>query len=169
MSTSQRDPAKVDDVRGLIAPTVFGNLLLPAAAVAEVVSYSGGDVRPHQGGSQWLVTDLEWLGQWVPLVDLGPAAPDDIQDKPVIGTRRRRPCALVCFTPNGNPAVPYIAILTTDSPRLVRLTSADLAQAPNTRTIPLAHFTLDYRGSPAWVPDLDLIEREALLRAPSTT
>lgn len=169
MTMLQRGPDKIDGVRGLIAPTTLGDLLLPAAAVAEVVSYTGGDVRPHQGGSQWLVTDLNWLDQWVPLVDLS-AAQDDRQDESTTGTRRRRrPCVLVCFTPNGNPAVPYLAILTADSPRLVRLTAADLAEAANPQTIPLALFALEYRGRPAWVPDLDLIERETLLQVPAST
>ncbi len=162
MSLRTRGPVGADELRVLVAPTALGDLLLPSAAVAEVVSYAG-EARMRQGGPAWLVGDLDWRGQRVPLVDLGPTAEADLPSRGPTGSRRQRPCALICFSPSGNRALPYIAILVADSPRLVRLGAADLHEAVDPPPRPFALYALAYQGRPAWVPDLDLVERQGLL------
>jgi hypothetical protein len=75
---------------------------------------------------------------------------------------RSRPCVLIAFSPNGNRALPYFGFLVADSPHLVRVHAADLApeKVPQTRSFVL--HALEFQGRPAWVPDLDEVERQLL-------
>ena len=164
MTLRSGDPGPAAEVRGLIAPTALGDLLLPTAAVAEVVAYAG-EAHTRKGGPEWLAGNLDWRGQQVPLIDLGADAHGGTAQGDA-GPRRRHPCALICFTPSGNRALPYLAFLVADSPRLIRIRADDLTQATS---LPKRLFTLhalEYRGRPAWVPDFDRIEQQWLLLAP---
>jgi len=150
------------EVRGLVAPTADGILVLPMGAVAEIVTYDGQGA-PHPGGPEWLLGDFPWRGQRVPLIDLGsPTTSASFAGD--AAQRRLRPSALVCFTPNGNQALPYIALLLADTPRLVRLRAADLSESARAPEGLFVLYHLEYLGRPAWVPDLDQIERELMLQ-----
>ena len=123
MSARLRDAGHAGDVRALIAPTPRGNLLLPTAGVAEVVAYSG-DVRMRRGEPAWFLGQLDWRGQRPPLIDLG-ALGEDSSVPDEARSRWRRPCVLISFSLNGNPALPYVGFLVADSPRLVRIRPAE--------------------------------------------
>jgi chemosensory pili system protein ChpC len=148
------------EVRGLVAPTACGDLILPTAAVAEVVAYAG-EARVRPSAPDWLLGDLEWRGQRVPLIDLG--RPPEWANPEVEPARRRQHCsALICHTPSGNRTLPYVGLLVAAAPRLVRLRAADLTPAADDAQRPFALCHLEYLGSPAWIPDLDRVEREGL-------
>jgi chemosensory pili system protein ChpC len=160
MTTRLRSVAPAAEVRGLIAPTTQGSLLLPSAAVAEVVAYSG-DVRVHKAGPPWFLGQLDWRGQRAPLIDLGIAG-GDMAPTGDARARWRRPCVLVCFSLNGNRALPYIGFLVADSPRLVRIRPGDLVQQDIPEKVPLVLYGVELQGRSAWVPDLDDVESQVL-------
>jgi chemosensory pili system protein ChpC len=160
MSARLRGAAQAGEVRGLIAPTTQGNLLLPTAAVAEVVAYSG-DVRVRKGEPAWFLGELDWRGQRPPLIDLGTVG----EQGPMSGdaqARWRRPCVLMSFSLNGNAALPYVGFLVTDSPRLVRIRSGDLLPQETSEKHPLVLYAVELQGRSAWIPDLDEVERQVL-------
>jgi chemosensory pili system protein ChpC len=150
------------EVRGIVAPTTDGILLLPMGAVAEIVTYDGQQV-PKPGVPEWLLGELPWRGQKVPLINVASSA-KSASFAGDAGQRRRHPSALVCFTPNGNQALPYIALLLADTPRLVRLRSSDLAESAQAPDGLFVLYRLQCLGQPAWVPDFDEIERELMLQ-----
>lgn len=163
MSAQPRGAAQTGQVRGLLAPTGYGDdLLLPTTAVAEVVAY-GGEARTRKAGPAWLVGDLDWRGQRVPLIDLGTAPEDEAIPRSDTDIRRRRPCVLICFTPSGNKALSYIGFLLAGLPRLVRFGAEDLVPAKHSMKRPFFLCALELQGRPAWVPDLDEAERQGLL------
>jgi chemosensory pili system protein ChpC len=160
MSARLRGAAQAGEVRGLIAPTTQGNLLLPTAAVAEVVAYSG-DVRVRKGEPAWFLGELDWRGQRPPLIDLGALG----GDKAVPGDTRapwRRPCVLVSFSLNGNKDLPYVGFLVSDSPRLVRIRPGDLLSQETSEKHALVLYAVELQGRSAWIPDLDEVERQVL-------
>jgi chemosensory pili system protein ChpC len=160
MSARVRGVAHAGEVRGLIAPTTQGNLLLPTAAVAEVVAYSG-DVRVRKGEPAWFLGELDWRGQRPPLIDLGALG----GDKAVPGDTRapwRRPCVLVSFSLNGNKDLPYVGFLVADSPRLVRIRPGDLLSQETSEKHALVLYAVELQGRSAWIPDLDEVERQVL-------
>ena len=160
MSARLRGAAQAGEVRGLIAPTTQGNLLLPTAAVAEVVAYSG-DVRVRKGEPAWFLGELDWRGQRPPLIDLGALG----GGKAVPGDTRapwRRPCVLVSFSLNGNKDLPYVGFLVSDSPRLVRIRPGDLLSQETSEKHALVLYAVELQGRSAWIPDLDEVERQVL-------
>jgi chemosensory pili system protein ChpC len=160
----QTDPRTQPELRSLVAPTGVGDLILPAGAVAEVVAYDG-EIGARPGGVDWLLGRLQWRNHRVPVMDLGRSR-EVLDSGTASGYRRRHPSALICVTPSGNQALPYVGLLVAATPRLVRLRAADIepAAAGPERVFTLYH--LEYLGQPAWVPDLDRIEREVLALGP---
>jgi len=150
------------EVRSLLAPTAQGNLLLPAAAVAEVVAYSG-DVRSRDGGPPWFAGVLDWRGQRPPLILLGMVGEQGVSDSV---RRWRRPCVLVAFSPNGNPDLPYMGFLVADSPRLLRLRPGDLTASAAVERPPLVLCAVELQERSAWIPDLDEAERQLVALNP---
>ncbi len=168
MSARLQSAAHAAEVRGLIAPTRNGNLLLPSAAVAEVVTYSG-DVRVREGGPEWFLGVLDWRGLRPPLIDLG-ALGGDAPMPADARTRWRRPCVLVSFSLTGNQALPYVGFLVADSPHLVRIHPGDLVTKRNSASPRLVLYAAELQGDPVWIPDLDEVERQVLrLSAESDT
>jgi chemosensory pili system protein ChpC len=147
------------ELRCLVAPTAQGDLVLPTSAVAEVVAH-GGEARIRKGSPEWLMGDLKWRDLRVPLIDLGAQAH---MPAPAAGTRRPHPYALICFTPSGNQALPYIAFLVAGLPRQARIHREDLVPATNPTARPFLLYALELQGRPAWIPDLDALERQGLV------
>lgn len=160
MSARAQSAGPAGEIRGLMAPTAQGEMLLPSTAVAEVVAYSG-EARSRSVGPPWFVGELDWRGQRVPVVDPGRVV-DGVPRTGSPGLRRSRPCVLIAFSPNGNRALPYFGFLVADSPHLVRVHAADLAPEKVPQTRPFVLYALEFQGRPAWVPDLDEVERQLL-------
>jgi chemosensory pili system protein ChpC len=80
-------------------------------------------------------------------------------DDVIRGSRAR---VVICFTPSGNSALPYIGILAIGPPRLARLTEQVLEPVPKTVDNPFVLHELIYSQEPAWIPDMDAIERAVL-------
>jgi len=144
-----------DTLTGIVLRDANVNLLLPNSAVAEILTYRRPD--PVKGTAAWLLGVLDWRDNLVPMISLGAAQtgrkPEDIG---------RRASIAVCYTPSGNPDLPYVAMLATDTPRLVNFRAANMKPASATRTNPFFLHPLIYDKQPAWIPDIDAIERAVL-------
>ncbi len=142
------------EVRGIVLPTGAADLLMPNAAVVEVIAYC--DPEPYPSAPGWLLGAVYWRGRDVPLVSLaaagtGAAAP-----------RLPRARLVICYTPSGNSALPYVGILTVTPPRLARLSAEMLEPAQMDPDNPFVLHALTYAEQPAWIPDMDAIERAVL-------
>jgi chemosensory pili system protein ChpC len=146
------------ELRGLVAATGAGDLLLPTSAVAEVVAY-GGEAGSRTGEPVWLIGELKWRDRQVPLIDV---VPHEVGLARAPVDRHRRPHVLVCFTPSGNRALPYVGLLVSGLPRLIRIRIDDLIPTADATARPFALCALEFQGRPAWVPDLDEVERQGL-------
>lgn len=136
----------------LLAPCGERQLVLPGGMVAEIVSVQG--LEPALDGSPaWFLGRIPWRGRSVPVVRIA----DDPEMAPA---RAERAHLVVCFTPNGNPRLPYLAVETRGLPRLERVTAEALTVEEDDHPFALAALRLN--GRPALLPDLDALE-EALL------
>jgi chemosensory pili system protein ChpC len=145
------------EIRGVLLPIQSGQLLLPNASVSEVASYL--PPREAKGAPDWLLGHFSWRQLEVPLVSYERLLGFDMEP---VGHRAR---VVVCKTLNGNAEIPFIGILLSAVPHLVRLTEEgissvegeDLQEKMIARTVMINDLQ-------AWIPDLDGLER-ALQRA----
>lgn len=139
------------EVRGVLLPLRQGQLLLPNAAVCEVVSYRQPD--PVEGAApDWVLGRFSWRNHAMPLVSYETLLE---QEPGEIGHRAR---VAICNTLNGDPLMPYIGILLNSAPHLVRITGEMIeaqAETPEPRMVKAA---VSVSGVAALIPDLDALE-----------
>lgn len=149
-----QDLTPVQEIRGVLLPVGPRLLVLPNAVVAEILSFQS--LVRETGKPDWWLGHLEWRGQQVPVVSFGMALGLSVTSPS--GKQRRR--IVILNSPGGGAEMPYLGLHTLGVARLVRLTSASLApdhaDAPGS---PLIRASLIVGGLPAWIPDLDQLER----------
>lgn len=159
MSTTQ--DSAIHEIRGVLIHVQGESLLLPNAAVAEVLSFSAPD--PVEGAPDWLLGNLRWRGWQMPLVAFSRMA-GIAEEQGGLGSK-----VVVLKALGGNPKAPYFAMLTQGFPRLVTVPRDELLPQDDGEPLPdgaLARVML--REDSALVPDLARIEariRESLQQA----
>lgn len=110
-----------DAIHCLLISISDETILLPNAAVAEVIGYTKPE--PLDGSPNWFLGRVAWRERLVPLISLEIAtlAADSANLKQG-GTR-----IAVLNTLNANPNVPYIGIVSQGIPRLNVIHSADIS------------------------------------------
>lgn len=140
------------DVRGVLIQLVGSRLLLPNAAIAEVMSYAPPE--PVADAPDWLLGRIRWRGWQLPLIAFARmAALGD--ETGGLGSK-----VVVLKSLAGDAKAPYFAILTQGFPRLVTVSRAGLLVDTDTGELPVgvqARVTLN--EDDAFVPDLQVIER----------
>ena len=140
------------EIRGLLVPLSGAQLLLPNAMVAEVVNYQAP--QPIDDVPGWLKGYVGWRGEIVPLVSverlLGLA-------ETAAGHRAR---IVVCTALERNARLSYVGLMARAIPRLIRVTSSNLAAVDGDTQVfgILARLTVD--GEPAVMLDVDGLESE---------
>jgi chemosensory pili system protein ChpC len=106
------------DIRGVLIQVAGGKLLLPNAAIAEVLSFA--DPEPVADAPPWLLGHIRWRGWQVPLVAFSRLA--GISDeRGGLGSR-----VIVLKALGGDAHMPFFAVLTEGFPRLVTVSAAAL-------------------------------------------
>jgi chemosensory pili system protein ChpC len=157
MSGARRHP---EEIRSIVLATGVADLLLPNVAVAEIIGYT--DPAPYASAPPWLLGSVSWRGFPVPLVSLAMA-----NEQPIEVVQSRRPRIVICYTPSGNKALPYVGIVAAESPRLARLSPEVLEPTQVPAENPFVLHSLIYAETLAWIPDMDAIER-AVIEAKQT-
>ncbi len=143
------------DVRSVLLPLDEGVLLLPNAAVSEVIGYQNPEpLKDKPGVPEWLQGMLSWRERNVPLISFESAIG---QPKGEVGHRAR---IAICNTLNGNSEVPFVAIQLKSAPHLVRATEESVGPVESpSKTSDMILTSVSVNGEEAWVPDLDHLER----------
>lgn len=144
-----------EEVSGVVIPTGAADLLLPNAAVAEVTGYQDPTLLPS--APDWLLGMVTWRGCNVPLVSLRRA---DVA--PEQGAHGQRAYLIICYTPSGNAALPYVGIRADGPPRLARLTAQTLVPAQIEIGNLFVLHGLIHAERPAFIPDMDAVELAVL-------
>lgn len=140
------------EIRCVLIPSAGVRLLLPNAAVAEVITLTG--VEPVPDSPAWLIGRIAWRGWRIPLVrfDHVAALPDDAPPQAA------RVAVLKAL---GNTAeLPYIAVLTHGFPRLTTLNAELLLPTHDGHDLPFGvRARVLVRDDTAIIPDLEALER----------
>ena len=138
------------EIRGVLLPVASRPLLLPNAAVAEVIAFqepeADGRVEPGWMGM------LDWRGQRLPVVSFAGL----LGESQTRGGGRER---IVVLNALGGTPLDYMGLHVLAPPRLARITRDSLE--PDPEGMPdsdLVAAALVFDGQPAWIPDLDRIE-----------
>ena len=139
-------------------PLRGGRLLLPNAAVAEIIGYrepSGADP-----GLPWWRGEVTWRQRQVPVIDF-----ERLLGRPEQAASIRRRIA-ICYTGDAADATPLLGIIAEGIPRLLRL-RADVIQDA---TQPLdkdsaVRMTIRVDNEDFLVPDIDRILSDTAARA----
>ena len=152
---------QTEDIRGVLIQVTGARLLMPNAAIAEVLSYADPD--PIEGAPDWLLGNVRWRGWQLPLVAF--ARLTGIADEqPGLGNKM-----IVLKAFGGQGKLPFFAVLTQGFPRLVTVSQSSLAALEPEGELPagvLGHVQL--KDDPALLPDVGRLESlidEALAQA----
>lgn len=144
---------QVVEIRGVLLPLHSGQLLLPNASVSEVAGFH--PPNPVSDAPDWLLGMLDWRQYQIPviafdaLVETGPAEP------------AQRARLAVCNTVGGNPKRPFIGIVLTAMPRLVKVTEDVIMPMAKPQEMgPAVKRQVLINGEEAWIPDLNALEWE---------
>ena len=143
------------EIRCVLVPVGNLRLLLPNATIAEVVTQSKPE--PVDGAPDWLLGRIAWRGWRVPLVSFTRLAGTEEGDAE-LSVR-----VAVLKALGGNPALPFIAVLTQGFPRLTTLNAELIIPTHDGSALPpgvRAHVLV--RDDVAMIPDLEWLEAELL-------
>lgn len=139
-------------IRGVLIQVAGTRLLLPNAAIAEVLSYPTPE--PVPGAPDWLLGRIRWRGWRLPLVAFSRFAGIS-EEQGGLGSK-----VIVLKAMGGDSKRPYFAVLTQGFPRLVTVTDAALSRLDESGDeLPdgvLSRVRLN--DDEAVVPDLDDLE-----------
>ncbi|GAB4345941.1 MAG: hypothetical protein Kow006_03740 [Gammaproteobacteria bacterium] len=140
----------VSAIRSLLIPLEGEYLLVPNAAVAEILTYRESREVPES--PEWFVGMLSWRNQTIPVISFevvkGGRAPK-------VNPRSR---LAVFNTVGANPAyLRFYAMVTQGFPSLINIDKSSIAPLEGERFDGVASQVL-VAGRPASIPDLDYIE-----------
>ena len=141
------------EIRGLLIPLERYSLLLPNAAVAEIIDYR--ELQPAGGLPQCVAGVIEWRHRKLPVIQFERL----LGLSQVQASQRRR--IMACHSLQAKAQRPFIGILSRAIPRLVRVTRDQLQGeplAPELADAPIAA-ALRFDGQPALIPDLTRLEQ----------
>ena len=135
----------------MLIPLHEGRLLLPNAAVAEVIGYREPEPARHPGG--WLQGMVGWRQRQIPVIDF-----ERLLGRPehAAGIRQR---IAVCYAPQPDSEWPMLGLVAQGIPRLLRVSRPiiESAAAGEAGALPV-FMTLSIGGEKLLVPDLGYIQ-----------
>ncbi|MDQ0011271.1 chemosensory pili system protein ChpC [Luteibacter jiangsuensis] len=139
------------EIRCVLIPSGGVRLLLPNAAVAEVITLAG--VEPVADAPAWLLGRIAWRGWSIPLVNFDHVA-SLADDAPPQASR-----VAVLKAVGHRPDMPYIAVLTHGFPRLTTLNAELLLPTHDGHELPFGvRARVLVRDDTAVIPDLEQLE-----------
>lgn len=139
-------------IDSLLIPLGRTNLLLPQAAVAEVVAPQ--PVRRLEQAAPWLVGVFEWRREQVPLISL------ELMCSAAQGQEQRPSRYIVLYGVEGYPGLAFYAVESYGLPRSMKLVPESLLKREGGDfdcDIVAEHVLADDQG--AFIPDTGVIER----------
>ncbi len=141
----------INEIRGVMIPVTGANVVLPNAAIAEVVSHSPPGRMPCE--QNWILGFINWRGWQVPMFSFSIMAGLAEEEKDVTA----RVAVLKALT--GSTNMPFFAMLTQGFPQLYNLNKQNLQVVPGAEMTPGVAFQVNVEGQTGYIPDLPYIEK----------
>ncbi len=141
-----------EEIRGLYIPIEGSRLLLPNAAVAEVISYE--EPQAISDRPEWFVGEVEWRHTTIPVISF-----EGAMGRPMgrVGEQAR---IAVFNTLNGSSTLPFIGVIAQSIPGLVRIKGDSITEQSDAGDDvgPLILHSVMLNGKDGLIPDLDRLE-----------
>lgn len=145
------DTASDLEIRGVLLPLREAQLLLPNASVSEVVSTT--ELAMISDMPSWFLGVLSWRQREVPVISF-----EELVEVPSDESNQSSKIA-ICNTLGGNPRRPFIGILLSSMPKLVRVSENVITPLENEHDLGTAvKRQLIINGEEAWIPDMNSVE-----------
>jgi len=146
---------KIEAVHCLLIPVYGEEILLPNAAVAEVVAYT--DFEPAENAAVWFLGHMNWRDLRVPLISFEAASGGQV------APLQKNSRIAILNTLNGNPQLPHFAIVTQGIPHLQVVQEKHLSrdEEPADPRSSIADY-VQLNEETLLVPDLDDLEQRLL-------
>ena len=149
MSQAVATQNSANSLTGLLMPLTDRTLLLPNAAVAELIPYRAPQVS--EGMPSWFLGQIAWRDLRLPLLSFEAASDGQVNVSP--GSR-----VAVINALGGRPNVKFIAVLVQGIPRSIKV-GADLVRADVTLS-PLELDAVQFGEAVLKIPDLIGLEQK---------
>jgi len=107
-------PDPTEAIRSIVIPVGGRQLILPNAAVAELINYV--PPTPVFGAPEWLAGTVQWRGQRLPVVLFEVLCCQAPVVKPARTSR-----IVICNTISGRGDLGFVGLVATELPRLIRI------------------------------------------------
>ncbi|HEX7047987.1 MAG TPA: chemotaxis protein CheW [Gammaproteobacteria bacterium] len=141
----------VREVYSLLMPVKDGRIIVPRAAVAEVMGYSKPKNRP-ENAPDYVLGFIEWQGQQIPLISYEAARGQGV---PELGRRTR---IAVVFGIGGRLKPDVFAVVTQGYPYLVRVNENVLQSEAMEADEPLVLARVRMANEKPYIPNLERLE-----------
>ncbi len=139
------------EIRGVLLPLREAQLLLPNASVSEVVSFTELTMIPDM--PNWFLGILPWRQREVPVISFEELV-EVPSEEPNPGSK-----IAICNTLGGNPRRPFIGLMLSSMPKLVRVTQGVVSPQDNEHDLGTAvKRQVIINGEEAWIPDMNSVE-----------
>jgi chemosensory pili system protein ChpC len=140
------------DIRGVLIPISETRLLLPNAAIAEVITFVSPD--PVATKATWLLGKVNWRNYRLPLISIASFA-GFVGRESLLNVK-----IAILKGLSGKAQVPYLAVLTQGFPKLMTIgpESVQVDTVTEKRAGIAMSVRLTSDESDAHIPDLDVIE-----------
>jgi chemosensory pili system protein ChpC len=140
---------EVLSIRCMQLPLVGMQMLLPNAAVAEIIGYDRAAIA--NATNPPVMGRIPWRGVLVPVVSIEALCQQQVQEP---GNRSR---IAIVYHPDGDEAIPYLGILLQDIPRAYLAESPRLEGKGEVVECPYLSFRIEEMVDDYYVPDIDAI------------
>jgi chemosensory pili system protein ChpC len=142
----------------MLIPLHGDRLLLPNAAVAEIIGYR--DPEPMPGGPTWVSGQVSWQQRRVPVVDF-----ERLLGRPDLAPSIRQRIA-ICYAPQVEVDCPVFGIIAQGIPRLLRVNRNLISDAERLdRRIDALRMQLLIDGERLLVPKLEFLQEQLTMAA----
>lgn len=143
------------NVHSLLIPMANDTMLLPNAAVAEIIALS--EIQPVENAPDWFLGILTWRGQRVPVISFeainGSTKPEE-----------HKKARIVVFNAlGGSRSLPFFATVAQGIPHLLQANQSIVTALAESDQHPAGVLCpVLVEGEPAVIPDLDAMEKMIL-------
>jgi len=140
-----------DALHCLTIPLTEDIILLPNAAVSEIVAYIAP--YPAEETPDWLLGNIMWRDIQVPLVSFEAVGGKDVE------TANKNSRIAVLNTLNGNAKVPYIGILSQGIPSIALIQEEGIEEQEDENNRATVGAVVNVGGIEALIPNIDELEQ----------